>query len=63
MFQEIPPRGREERCVILDACLVPALVPSEDTISGCPPFERGFEMKSSSKKRIEHVFAGPVCVF
>lgn len=49
--------------MILDACLVPALVPSEDTISGCPPFERGFEIKSSSKKRIEHVFAGPVCVF
>lgn len=61
------PRGREERCVILDACLVttllPALVPSGDTISGCPPFERGFEMKSRSRRRAEHVFAGSVCVF
>lgn len=56
------PKGVEERCVILDACLVttllPTLAPSGDTILGCPPFERGFEVKSSSKKRAEHVFAG-----
>lgn len=56
------PRGREERCVILDACFVPTLVRSGDTISGCPHFERGFEMKSSSRKRTEHVLTGSVCL-
>lgn len=60
------PKGRKERCVILDACLVttllPTLVHSGYTISGYPPFERGFELKSSSRKRAEHVFAGSVCL-
>lgn len=54
------PKGREEKYVILNACLITTLVPSGDTISGCLPFERGFEMKSSSRKRTEHVFAGSV---
>lgn len=47
------PVGRDERCMVLGACVVITLVPTEDTVSGHLAFERGFKIKSSW-----HVFAG-----
>lgn len=48
--------GRDERRVVLDACVIVTLVPTGDTVLGHLTFERRFKIKLAAAKKLSKCF-------